>query len=293
MYIITTENLTKKYGEFTAVDSLTMNIEEGGIFGFVGPNGAGKTTSVRMLTTMSPPTSGSATVCGIDLINDYQSAKGFIGITQQHISLDRDISVKENMIHHALLHKIPLKEIGGRIRELSELMGLEEYMDRTIISLSGGWKRRVSIVCSIIHKPKILFLDEPTAGLDTQSRHMLWELIRTLNKNGTTIFLTTHYMDEVASLCNKVGIINKGKLVALGGPDELCDELGHIAVEHIDDNGRTSYRYFPNRDSAQEYIKTFSEKKDVIMRTTNLEDVFLELTGRDVKAEKTGKVIRV
>ncbi len=289
--IISTKGLTKKYNSFTAVDGLDLNVKEGEIFGFVGPNGAGKTTSVRMLTTMTPSTSGFASVCGIDITKNYQDAKKFIGITQQHISLDRDISVRENMVHHALLHKLPRNEIKQRIDDLSSMMGLDEYMDRTIITLSGGWKRRVSIVCSIIHRPRILFLDEPTAGLDTQSRHMLWELIRQLNAKGTTIFLTTHYMEEAENLCDNVGIINKGKLMAIGSPRELCDGLGHVAVDYIDSEGRTFHQFFADRDSAQSFIRTLPNEYNVTMRSTNLEDVFLELTGRAVAVD--GKVLRV
>jgi ABC-2 type transport system ATP-binding protein len=175
---------------------------------------------------------------------------------------------------------------------LCEMMGLTPFLDCTVITLSGGWKKKATIVCALMHQPKILFLDEPTAGLDTQSRHTLWDLIRQLNRVGTTIFLTTHYIEEAEFLCDRVAVINHGKMIALGTPVELCDQIGRIAVEHDDDKGVRVYRYFADRTAAKEFANSMNEDDTVLIRKTNLEDVFLELTGRKVINDFV-KVVRV
>ncbi|WP_400203478.1 ABC transporter ATP-binding protein [Candidatus Methanomassiliicoccus intestinalis] len=287
--IVRTRDLVKKFGDFTAVDKINVNIRRGEIFGFLGPNGAGKTTTMRIITTLASPTSGSIEIEGHDVTEISDPVKEKIGIIQQHIALDRDVSVRENIRYHAILHRIPKKEAEARIEELASLMGLDSYMDKLVVNLSGGWKRRVAIVCAIIHKPAILFLDEPTAGLDTQSRHMLWDLIRRLNDMGTTIFVTTHYMDEAEELCDRVAIINHGKIVCEGTPAELCSSIGSWAVEYIDSDKRKIYRYFPDRKASKEFQDILPANACVVSRATNLEDVFLELTGRDVEATQEVK----
>lgn len=284
-----TRDLVKKFGDFTAVDKINVNIRRGEIFGFLGPNGAGKTTTMRIITTLASPTSGSIEIEGHDVTEISDPVKEKIGIIQQHIALDRDVSVRENIRYHAILHRIPKKEAEARIEELASLMGLDSYMDKLVVNLSGGWKRRVAIVCAIIHKPAILFLDEPTAGLDTQSRHMLWDLIRRLNDMGTTIFVTTHYMDEAEELCDRVAIINHGKIVCEGTPAELCSSIGSWAVEYIDSDKRKIYRYFLDRKASKEFQDLLPANACVVSRATNLEDVFLELTGRDVEATQEVK----
>ena len=287
--IVRTRDLVKKFGDFTAVDKINVNIRRGEIFGFLGPNGAGKTTTMRIITTLASPTSGSIEIEGHDVTEISDPVKEKIGIIQQHIALDRDVSVRENIRYHAILHRIQKKEAEARIEELASLMGLDSYMDKLVVNLSGGWKRRVAIVCAIIHKPAILFLDEPTAGLDTQSRHMLWDLIRRLNDMGTTIFVTTHYMDEAEELCDRVAIINHGKIVCEGTPAELCSSIGSWAVEYIDSDKRKTYRYFPDRKASKEFQDLLPANACVVSRATNLEDVFLEHTGRDVEATQEVK----
>ena len=287
--IVRTRDLVKKFGDFTAVDKINVNIRRGEIFGFLGPNGAGKTTTMRIITTLASPTSGSIEIEAHDVTEISDPVKEKIGIIQQHIALDRDVSVRENIRYHAILHRIPKKEAEARIEELASLMGLDSYMDKLVVNLSGGWKRRVAIVCAIIHNPAILFLDEPTAGLDTQSRHMLWDLIRRLNDMGTTIFVTTHYMDEAEELCDRVAIINHGKIVCEGTPAELCSSIGSWAVEYIDSDKRKIYRYFPDRKASKEFQDLLPANACVVSRATNLEDVFLELTGRDVEATQEVK----
>ncbi len=278
--IISGKGITKKFGDFVAVDNIDVSVKRGEIFGFLGPNGAGKTTTIRVMTTLTPPTSGIIEIEGKEVKGLDDPLKENVGIIQQHISLDRDVSVAENIWYHAILHRIPKKVAKERIDRLVEIMGLQPYMDYMTINLSGGWKRRVAIVCALIHNPSILVLDEPTAGLDTQSRHMLWQLIRELNNQGTTIFLTTHYMDEAQELCDRIAILNHGKIIAQGTPEQLCEDLGKWAVEYIID-GVKKYRYFTDRDESKTFRDSLDENVQVTSRLTNLEDVFLELTGRE------------
>ncbi|MBR6213172.1 MAG: ABC transporter ATP-binding protein, partial [Candidatus Methanomethylophilaceae archaeon] len=252
------------------------------IFGFLGPNGAGKTTSIRTITTIQKYVSGSVVIDGHDIRTDYLEARKLIGIAQQHISLDTELTVRQNLKHHAIMHKIPSKDIDRIITEKASILGLEEYMDRKVMNLSGGWKRKTAIVCAIIHQPKILLLDEPTAGLDTRSRHMLWELVRKLNLGGTTIFLTTHYIEEAESLCNRVAVIDHGKLIAIGTVDELRDRVGRISVEIAEEDGKRKIVYFKDMASAKEYSQTLGDKMFNIRRTS-LEDVYLELTGGTIQ----------
>ncbi|MGN0099197.1 MAG: ABC transporter ATP-binding protein [Candidatus Methanomethylophilaceae archaeon] len=282
--IVSAHGLVKRFGDFTAVDGIDLDIRRGEIFGFLGPNGAGKTTTMRMVTTLTPPTEGWVEVCGHRLHGTSDPVKEKIGIIQQHIALDRDVTVRENIRYHAILHRISRKDTDERIERLSEMMGLGPYMDKYVLNLSGGWKRRVAIVCAIIHEPEILFLDEPTAGLDTQSRHMLWKLIRELNRNGTTIFLTTHYMDEAEALCDRVAIIDHGRSVRMGTPIELCESIGKWAVEYVGDDGDKVFRYFSDWEESRAFMDSLPRDMPTASRATNLEDVFLELTGRDTTA---------
>lgn len=272
-------DLVVRFGDFTAVDGLSFDVKDGEVFGFLGPNGAGKTTTIRTITTIQRPTSGKVFIDGHDTSVDYLEARKLIGIAQQHIALDKDLTIRQNIKQHALLHKIPKSEMESRIEYAADLLGLQEYMDRKVESLSGGWKRKASIVCAIVHRPRLLLLDEPTAGLDTRSRHLLWDLVRDLNSRGTTILLTTHYIEEAESLCDRVAIINHGRLVAVGTVEELRDIIGRVAVEYQEDN-RQTVRYFPTRDAAKAYSATLGDIYFNIRRTT-LEDVFLELTGED------------
>lgn len=273
------DELVIKYGDFVAVDGISLDIQTKGIYGFLGPNGAGKTTTMRALTTLLKPTSGSITIQGLDAIKDMQEIRKRIGMVQQYISLDKEISVRENIICHALLHKVPRKEILSRMKELSLMLGLEKYMDKLILDLSGGWRRRTAIACALMHRPKILFLDEPTAGLDTQSRHILWDIVRDLRDSGTMVFLTTHYMDEAEALCDHIAIIDGGKIIAEGTPVQLNNLIGKVAVD-FERGGKVITKTFASRDMAKEFIsENIPEDSTYSLRKTTLEDVFLELTG--------------
>lgn len=279
--IIEVQDLTVRFGDLAAVDGISFSVRRGEIFGFLGPNGAGKTTTIRTITTIQRMASGRILVDGFDVDKDYLKVRRRIGIAQQHISLDKHLTVRQNIKQHALLHKIPRSEMDARIGRAVELLGLDEYMDRLVDELSGGWKRKTSIVCSMVHEPEILLLDEPTAGLDTMSRHVLWDLVRTLNGRGTTIFLTTHYMEEAELLCDRVAIMNHGRIVAMGTVDELRDIVGRVTVETTDAEGRTVRRHFEDRGSARTFADSLGDRY-YSMRGTTLEDVYLSITGGDL-----------
>ena len=281
--MIHTEKLTKVYDGISAIQDLALTVHAGEIFGFLGPNGAGKTTTIRVLTTLTKPTSGSAAVSGFDVVKEPDKVKKVIGVVQQHLSLDRDLTVRENMEFRARLHHIGSSERKRRIDELLDYVGLTEHENRIVVKLSGGMQKRVSIVCSLLHRPKVLFLDEPTVGLDAQTRRRLWELIRRLNLDGTTIFLTTHYIEEAEALCQRVGILHQGRLIALGAPLELRKKLGLVTVETLVNNKETRYQYFADRAAATSYVQNLPpEVKTIIIRDSNLEDVFVEQTGQKV-----------
>jgi ABC-2 type transport system ATP-binding protein len=280
---IYTENLTKNYGTVKAIDNLDLCVHNSEIFGFLGPNGAGKTTTIRVLTTLTRPTSGFVAVGGYNIKDQPDKVKKVIGVVQQHLSLDRDLTVRENMEFHARIHHLDSSKRKQRIAELLEYVELTEYADKMVDTLSGGMKKKAAIVCSLIHQPKLLFLDEPTVGLDAQARRRMWDLMRRLNRDGTTIFLTTHYIEEAEALCDRVGIMHHGRLIALGKPLELRKKLGLVAVETLVDNKETHYQFFANREEATRYVQNLSPNaKTVIIRDSNLEDVFLEQTGEKV-----------
>jgi ABC-2 type transport system ATP-binding protein len=281
-FVIYTENLTKNYGTVKAINNLNLQVQSGEIFGFLGPNGAGKTTTIRVLTTLTRPTSGFVSVGGYDVKEEPDKVKKTIGVVQQHLSLDRDLTVRENMEFHARLHHIDASKRKQRIAELLNYVELTEFADKMVDTLSGGMKKKAAIVCSLLHEPKLLFLDEPTVGLDAQARRRMWDLMRRLNNDGTTIFLTTHYIEEAEVLCNRVGILHHGSLIAVDKPLELCKKLGSIVVETLVDK-QTHYQFFANRDAANSYLKSLpSDAKTVIIRESNLEDVFIEQTGEKV-----------
>ena len=207
-------------------------------------------------------------------------------MVQQHLTLDLDLNVKENMELHGRLHHIPSRERQQRIQDLLDYVGLTDQRNRMIQELSGGMKKAAMIARSIMHKPRILFLDEPTVGLDVQTRRRIWDLIRRLNNDGTTIFLTTHYIEEAEALCNRVGIVHQGRLIALGQPAELRQKVGLVTVETLVDGKFTRYDHFANRDSATKYAERLPpDVKTIIIRESNLEDVFVELTGKRVGDE--------
>ena len=216
MNSIEINSLTKSFGDFNAVDDVTLKIESGEIFGFLGPNGAGKSTTMMILTTLLKPTSGNALVQGYDVQSQGKKVRENIGFVQQEISVDEYLTGRENLILQARISRIPKSEISSRIDEVLELVELTERQNQASITYSGGMRKRLDIASGLLHRPKVLFLDEPTVGLDIQTRRKIWEYIRKIHKEfGMTIFLSTHYMEEADKLCDRIGIIDNGKIQAI------------------------------------------------------------------------------
>jgi ABC-2 type transport system ATP-binding protein len=225
--IIETRDLRREFGPVTAVDALSLAVAPGEVFGLLGPNGAGKTTTIKMLITLLPPTSGSARVSGHDVVHEQRLVRRSIGYVSQLLSSDGALSARENLDISGRLYHIPSAARQARIAEALEFMGLADVGDKLVRTYSGGMVRRLEIAQAMLHQPQVLFLDEPTVGLDPTARRAVWEHIRRLrDREGTTILLTTHYMDEAAELCERVGIMHLGKLVALGTPESLAAEVG-------------------------------------------------------------------
>jgi ABC-2 type transport system ATP-binding protein len=279
-YIIESEGLVKRFGDLVAVNGLSVRVRKGEIYGFLGPNGAGKTTTIRMLTTMDLPDEGRISIGGHETGRDYIGARRLIGVIQQQHSLEKDISVRENIIYHGLMQNLSRKTIVKRMEELCAIMGLEDRMDTLVKNLSGGWKKRVAIVCALIHDPEILFMDEPTTGLDTKSRNLLWKMIRSINRRGTTIFLTTHYIFEAEQLADRVGIIESGRMIAEGTVDELLSRLPPVALVATGEDGEEDVTFHLDRAEAKKASDSYGETYNISVRSTNLEDVFLDITGR-------------
>jgi ABC-2 type transport system ATP-binding protein len=214
-------DLTKRYDGILAVDNITFHVQKGEIFGFLGPNGAGKTTTIKLLTGLIRPTLGTIRVAGLDMIRESNNAKEHLGVVPEVSNIYDEMSAWDNLIFAAQLYRVPKAERENRAKELLELFGLYERRTDWAGNFSKGMKRRLTITAALIHKPGILFLDEPTSGLDVQSSRMIRNLTKDLNKNGTTIFLTTHYIEEADQLCQRVAIINQGKIVAVDNPEKL------------------------------------------------------------------------
>ncbi len=230
-FIIQTQSLTKRFGNFTAVDELTISIEAGDIFGLVGPNGAGKTTVIKMLTTLLPPTAGNASIDGNSITHEAAKVRRVIGYVPQLLSADGALTGYENLLIFSKLYDIPRRERKQRISEVLDFMGLSDFSDKLVRTYSGGMIRRLEIAQAMLHRPKVLFLDEPTVGLDPVARKAVWQHIQQLrNDYRTTIFLTTHYMDEADQLCARLAIMHLGKVAAIGSPSELKSSVGDTAT---------------------------------------------------------------
>jgi ABC-type multidrug transport system ATPase subunit len=218
--VIRTEGLTRRFGKFTAVDQVSLSIRKGSIYGFLGPNGSGKTTLIRMLCGLLRPSDGEATVLGYDALRESERIKQNIGYMSQQFSLYTDLTVMENLRFYARIYGVPRKQRDARIEEVIAVVGIGAYRKRRAGQLSGGWKQRLALACSLVHEPTLMFLDEPTAGIDPVARRDLWDLLFTLSDRGVTFFVTTHYMDE-AERCTHVGYIHMAQLVVSGTPEEL------------------------------------------------------------------------
>ncbi len=228
-YAISVENLTKKFGSFTAVDNLSFNIPVGSIFGFLGPNGSGKSTTIRMLCGVLRPTEGKALVLGRDVTKDTEEVRQSLGYMSQRFSLYEDLTVEENLDFYGGVYGLSKKACKERKQELISMANLKGKEKSLAGTLSGGWKQRLALGCALIHKPRLLILDEPTAGVDPVSRRVFWEIIHALSKQGITILVTTHYMDEAAS-CDMVGFILNGRLINMDSPQQLMqkEQVGNL-----------------------------------------------------------------
>jgi ABC-2 type transport system ATP-binding protein len=231
-FSVVVRNLERRFGSFTAVNRVSFEVRKGEIFGFLGPNGAGKSTTIRMLCGLLSPTSGEGTVAGFDLKTGADKIKQNIGYMSQRFSLYEDLTVEENIDFYSGIYRIPAERKGERKEWVLRMAGLSEHRSTKTAFLSGGWKQRLALGCAILHEPPILFLDEPTSGVDPISRRNFWELIYDLAGNGVTVFVTTHYMDE-AEYCDRLGLIYRGELAALGTPEELKTRLMKDEVVEI------------------------------------------------------------
>ena len=223
---IDVSHLVKRYGDFTAVDDVSLRVEAGDFFAFLGPNGAGKTTTINAIVGLAKITSGTAKVFGYDTVREWRSARSLVGLAPQEYNFDRYLSIRDILIYQAGYFGLQPREVAGRADDLLERFGLSSKAKQDYMKLSGGMKRRLTLARALIHSPKLLILDEPTAGVDVELRLELWELLRRLNRDGMTIFLTTHYLEEAEELCRNVGIIRSGKIVALEPTHQLLEREG-------------------------------------------------------------------
>lgn len=298
--IIAAENLGKKYGEFTAVAGISFQIREGECFGFLGPNGAGKTTTVKMIHCVSPVTSGTLTVDGRPAHIDNRALKKMTGIIPQEIALDPDLTVYENLIIFSKFFDIPRREARSRIAELLKFVELESRRNSKIDALSTGMKRRLLVARALLNRPRLIVADEPTTGLDPQARHLIWQRLRELKNQGSTLILTTQYMEEAHQLCDRIVVMHQGRILKEGDPSRLVEtEIGREVVEIRipKDEDEAVIRqlsgfscghervgdtlYFYCRDG-HDIMKKLAELDvhDYLTRPASLEDVFLKLTGR-------------
>jgi ABC-2 type transport system ATP-binding protein len=236
--ILEVKDLVKTYGDFTAVKGITFDIKEGEIFSLLGPNGAGKTTTISMLSTLYTPTSGDATIGGHSISKDPMAVKQIIGVVPQELALYEDLTARENLLFWGQMYGLSGKSLNSRVDEVLEQIGLVDKAKNKVKTYSGGMKRRVNIGVGLLHKPRLLFMDEPTVGIDPQSRRAILETVKDLNKMGMTVLYTTHYMEEAAELSDRVGIIDHGELIALGTQDELTKQVGQsdTLILHINEN---------------------------------------------------------
>lgn len=309
---ISVQNLSKSYGSLKAVDGINLSIAHGEIFGLLGPNGAGKTTLISMLVTMRKPSSGKALVNGFDIARQADSVRKSIGIVFQDPSLDDELTAAENLDIHAALYAVPKQERKKRIAEAVLLVGLERNLNNVVKTFSGGMKRRLEIARGLIHYPKVLFLDEPTLGLDPQTRAAIWEYIKKLNKSeGITVILTTHYMDEADSVCSTVAIIDRGKIIAIDKPENLKNSLGGDIVsikcsaaaecekklrqlswvkKVVMHDGFIDVRVEKGEEKIPVLLHLMEKQgikvESVSLRKPSLDDVFLHYTGRTIREEE-------
>ncbi len=272
--MIITSELSKRYGKTTALEGLSLEIREGEIFGLLGPNGAGKTTTIKILTTLAYPSGGWATIAGYDVVRQRAHIKPLIAVCPQDINLDKELTAFENLWFYGRLYGVA--DLSARINELLEWGQLEHRAQDQVKKFSGGMQRRLLILRSLLSRPRVLFLDEPTVGLDPQIRRQLWDLIRHLKGQGITVLLTTHYIEEAEMLSDRVAILNRGRLMAMDTPAALTARVGGYVVETVDGFRR---QYLLVKTKQEAYARAQQEPDGVLIRQANLEDVFIQLTG--------------
>ncbi len=305
--MIEAKGLVKKYGDLEAVAGIDLEVYGGEIFGFLGPNGAGKSTTISMLCTLLTPTAGIARVAGIDVVRDPAAVRQRIGLVFQDPSLDDQLTARENLEFHAFVYSVPAPDRRRRIDEMLNLLQLADRASSAVKTFSGGMKRRLEIARGMLHQPQVLFLDEPTIGLDPQTRKSIWTHLNELrDTKGVTIFMTTHYMDE-AEYCDRIAIIDRGKIVALGTPDELKAMVGGdvvtitstapgaaakeiedmLGVKPARDNGTLRMEVPDGKAFVPRLVRELSAPVDTVtLRRPSLDDVFLKLTGRAIRDEE-------
>ncbi len=313
MSAIEVDHLTKKFGDLVAVNEISFRVEDGEIFGLLGPNGAGKTTLIRMMTTLTPPTSGTARIAGRDITTDPDGVRNALGVIPQAMTSDPELTADENMLIHAKLYGVPANERDQLITDLLESVDLLKFRSALVRTFSGGMRRRLEIARGLVHSPKILFLDEPTTGLDPVSRTNVWAMIRDLRQKAKlTILLTTHYMDEADKLCDRIAIVDHGKLAALDTPSRLKDSVPgtdtvEVEFEHAPADWIEQLRKLPKAAEVKQrdglvHIASHDgpstvaalmdlaraqkvNVKRVAVESTTLDDVFLHYTGRELRDE--------
>ncbi len=312
-HIIEVENLIKKFDDLVAVNDISFNVAPGEIFGFLGPNGAGKTTTINILCTLTKPTSGRASIAGLDVVHKQSQVRQRIGLVFQDPSLDERLSALQNLRFHALVYGVPASVREPRMEQMLRMMELWDKRNNKVQTFSGGMKRRLELARGLLHHPGVLFLDEPTLGLDPQTRNRMWEYILELRRQeGTTIFLTTHYMDE-ADKADRIAVIDLGKLIAMDTPAKLKRMVGKDIVSlKTDDNDRavaeirTRYQIEARHDgdglcfevaNGEEFLPVFLREfstriVSVSMRRPSLDDVFLKLTGREIREEEVSDTFK-
>ncbi len=310
--ILEVKDLKKNYGDFAAVKGITFDIKEGEIFSLLGPNGAGKTTTISMLSTLYTPTAGDASIGGHSVTKDPMKVKEVIGVVPQELALYEDLTARENLIFWGQMYGLSGKSLNSRVDEVLEQIGLADKAKNQVKTYSGGMKRRVNIGVGLLHKPRLLFMDEPTVGIDPQSRRAILDTVKDLNRQGMTVLYTTHYMEEAAELSHRVGIIDHGELIALGTQDELTKQVGQTdtLILHIGENEDTealaeSLKNIPDvleANAADHEVSIITPQAENILATVvgaanergikihsidirepNLEAVFLHLTGRALR----------
>jgi len=319
MNAIEINSLSKHFKDSIAIDNISLNIEEGEIFGFLGPNGAGKSTTMMILTTLLKPTSGHASVCGYDVISNPSQIRKNIGFVQQEIGIDEYLTARENLEFQCKISQVPKDQIETRIDEVIDLVELTEKQNEASITFSGGMRKRLDIACGLIHRPKVLFLDEPTVGLDIQTRRKIWDYLKKIHKEfGMTLFVSTHYMEEADNLCNRVGIIDYGKIQIVDTPESMKNRLETDMITFSIISNEIKKEQFFEKLKTLELIKNIEIKENnMIIQSSNstqitpqifelaskidikidsfalntptLDDVFISYTGHNLRDDTTGK----